>query len=604
MRARLFLEKGPGAPAVYELPEGESVTVGRNLSNAVVLPDEHASRWHAVLIQKDGRWTIRDLDARNGTKLGDRRIAGETEISDGQQIVIGTSLLRFSVDTNSTSTASGHGVAEAPVCDAEPDTVSLQVDELSALCTLISRTAEESDPRALISRALQTVIEQTSADVVGFLSLDPEAPFPKVVLPQLARVDFQLSRYLTQRVQQEAHSVWLKPADRGATVESDSLVMFTDALCVPLHAERLPLGALHAYKTGKYFSERNLRFCEILAGHLASGLRLLRLRRNLEAENVRLRGKSTDPEEIIGRSQAVVQLRQLIARAAGRPSTVLIGGESGVGKELVALALHRQSQRRDGPLVVLNCAAIAPTLIEAELFGHCKGAFTGADRDRPGLFQQADEGTLFLDEIGDMPADCQAKLLRVLEGRPFRAVGGTAEIQTDVRIIAATNRDLDLEVREGRFREDLYFRLRVIPIRVPPLRERVDDIPILAEHFLARFAAESRHALRLTTAAVERLRAYSWPGNIRQLRSVLECSVALTDKETLDAADILLPAETAVTLQPPSLNLDELETWAIRRALRQTSGNITQAARLLGVVRDTLRAKIAKKSISKDEWPE
>ena len=598
MSARLFLEKGPGAPAVFELPEGESVTVGRNLSNNIVLPDEHASRWHAVIVHKDGRWTIRNVDARNGTRLGDHRISEETEINDGQEIIIGNSWLRFSLQDNTRVPT-----AVEPVPPAMPETSTLQVDELTALCSLMSLTVEEVDPRAMIQASLQTVLDQTGANVVGFLSLDPDQPFPKIVLPTLARVDFQMSRYLTRCVQQEGRPVWLKPSD-GNTGESDSLALFTDALCVPLHAEQTPLGALHAYKTGKYFSERDLHFCEILAGYLAGRLRLLRVRRNLEAENVRLRGRSADSEEIVGRTPVIMQLHQLIARAASRPSTILISGESGVGKELVAIALHRQSSRHEGPLVVLNCAAIAPTLIEAELFGHCKGAFTGAEKDRPGLFQQADEGTLFLDEVGELPLDCQAKLLRVLEGRPFRPVGGTVEIRTDVRIIGATNRDLQQDVHEGRFREDLFFRLKVIPIRVPPLRERIDDIPILAEHFLSRFAADAHHPLRLSPAALGRLQAYTWPGNIRQLRSVLECSVALTDKETLDAVDILLPTETAAESCPPSLNLDELETWAIRRALKQTDGNITQAARLLGVVRDTLRSMIVRKGISKEECVE
>src|SRR5208283_6167364 len=199
-----------------------------------------------------------------------------------------------------------------------------------------------------------------------------------------------------------------------------------------------------------------------------------------------LRRRVRPAEELTGASAGMKKLRQVIARAAPRLSTVLIRGESGVGKELVALALHRQSPRRAGPLVVVNCAAFPTTLLEAELFGHCKGAFTGADRDRPGLFQQADEGTLFLDEIGELPADCQAKLLRVIEGKGFRPVGATSEVQVDVRIIAATNRNLDEEVRQGNFRADLCFRLQVIPIEVPPLREHAEDIPALVEFFLAK----------------------------------------------------------------------------------------------------------------------
>jgi len=607
MRARLWLEKGPGAPAAYELPTAEPISLGRNLSNTIVLQDEHASRWHAEIIHKDGRWLIRDLDTRNGTRLDARRIAGTTELENGQEIVIGNSWLRFQLEMAEGAVTPANGscpVRNDPTGTAENETTALQADELTALCEFMAGTVEEADPRALICRALHTVLAQTRASLAGFLSLDPDEPIPKIVLPELARVDVQLSRQLTRKVQLERRPVWLRPGAGCAPGDADSLLMFADALCVPLVGEGMPLGALHAYMSGKCFSERDLHFCEILAGHLASRLRLLRARRQLEAENSRLRGRLPDSDEIVGGSAAIEQLNQIISRAASRPSTVLITGESGVGKELVALALHRQSPRRDGPLVVLNCAAIAPSLIEAELFGSCKGAFTGADRDRPGVFQQADEGTLFLDEVGELPADCQGKLLRVLEGRSFRAVGGTSELRTDVRIIAATNRDLERQVKEGRFREDLYFRLRVIPVVVPPLRQRSEDIPLLAEHFLGKLAAEIHRPVYLTPAAVQRLRLYSWPGNVRQLRSVLECSVALSDTDRLDAHDIMLPDDAAPQQNPPSLNLDELETWAIRQALAQTSGNISQAARLLGVVRDTLRSKIVRKGINKDEWTE
>ncbi len=607
MSARLFLEKGPGAPAVYELSVEALVTLGRHLSNSIVLQDEHASRWHAKIVHKDGAWLICDLGTRNGTRLSGSRIVGEAPIENGQEIAIGNSRLRFALEDSADRgkrRANGQANGARPIEQTEPETAILRVDELTALCSLMTRTLEDTEPRTLIHRALQTLLEQTSATLVGFLSLDADEPCPRMVLPDLARVDFQLSRYLTKRVQEEGRLVWLKPGAGSPSGEGDSLLMFTDAVCVPLRAEAAPLGALHVYRAGKCFHERDVRFCEILGGHLANSLRLLRLRRTLEAENLRLRGRSADTEEIVGVSPAVVQLRQLIARAAGRPSTVLITGESGVGKELVAVALHRQSPRKDGPLVVLNCAAVAPTLIEAELFGACKGAFTGADHDRPGLFRQADDGTLFLDEVGEMPLECQAKLLRVLETKRCRPVGGTAEIQSDVRIVAATNRDLERQVREGRFREDLYFRLCVIPIPVPPLRQHAEDIPLLVDHFLRRLSADVRHPLRLTPGALELLRGYSWPGNVRQLRSVLECSTTLIEKDTLDAADILLPADAVTDQSPPSLNLDDLETWAIRRALRRTGGNISQAARLLGVVRDTLRSKITKKGISKDEWSE
>jgi Nif-specific regulatory protein len=287
---------------------------------------------------------------------------------------------------------------------------------------------------------------------------------------------------------------------------------------------------------------------------------------------------------------------------------VLINGESGSGKELVALALHRNSRRSGGPLVVVNCAAIAPTLLEAELFGYKKGAFSGADRDHPGLFQQADEGTLFLDEVGELSLECQAKLLRVIEGKSFRPVGATQDVKVDVRIIAATHRDLDKEVKAGKFRQDLYFRLKVIQIRVPPLREHPEDVPELAGFFLAKVSAECRRNFKLTPAAVRKLAAYCWPGNVRQLRAVIESAAVMSETDVLDAdglplgtvSELAAAPATHFADAPPSLDMDEIETWAILRALRQTGGNVSHAAKLLGMSRDTLHTKIKKKGIDRD----
>jgi DNA-binding NtrC family response regulator len=306
-------------------------------------------------------------------------------------------------------------------------------------------------------------------------------------------------------------------------------------------------------------------------------------------------------DAMVGQGPAMQELRRQVAQVAPTGETVLITGESGVGKELVALALHRQSQRHAGPMVIVNCAAIAATLAEDELFGHCKGAFTGADHDRAGFFQQADEGTLFLDEIGELPPEFQAKLLRVIETKQFRPVGAIDDVQADVRIIAATNRDLAHEVQAGRFRKDLYHRLG-ITIPVPPLQQHVEDIPILVDHFLSKLAVEYHRSVKLTEAALRRLQTYSWPGNVRQLRSVLENAVAMTDGNWLDACDLRL-ADDAGTApgQSQTLNLEKLETWAIRAALNQCKGNISQAARELGIHRDTLMNKMKKYGIEKSE---
>lgn len=605
MRAQLTVEARTGSPTTHELAPNQSVTLGRNRGNTIVLHDRHSSRWHAEIFCEAGRWYVRDCDTLNGTRLNGQRILQPTALADRDVIRIGDTSVRVELDGPEAGTAPEMpmlpvpGANDAAVAPAEGES-TWHTNELNGLCEFMASCVEESAPRLLIERALQTLQQQTHATVAGFLSLDPDNPLPKLVVPELAAVDVHLSRELTQRVQQDRRTVWL--GDNGAEpARSDSLLVYRDALCVPLWAGDLALGALHVYKSGRSFSEREVRFCEVLAGYLARSLHLLRLRRNLEAENSRLRVHVPAIEDVlVGDSPTMQQVRQHVERLAPRANTVLIIGESGVGKELVALSLHRLSARADLPLVTVNCAAITSTLSEGELFGHRRGSFTGADRDHSGYFQQADEGTLFLDEIGDLSGECQAKLLRVIETKCFRPVGAEVEMRADVRIIAATHRDLEVLVRQGRFRQDLYFRLG-IPVRVPPLRDHAEDIPALVDHFMPRLCQEYRRPARLTPAALRRLQEYSWPGNVRQLRLVLENAMVMGDGEKIDVSELYLPPEEANSSSGrPGLNLEELETWAIRQALQQTNSNVSQAAELLGIHRDTLAAKMKKYDIKRN----
>jgi DNA-binding NtrC family response regulator len=589
---------------VCYLDPDRSVTLGRHRDNIIVLHDEHVSRWHAEVFQENSHWFVRDFGALNGTRIDGDPVVRQAALADGQLITIGKTSLRFNllregasgIGTKPDMANDPHaGTDSPPLLDL--DQTILCKDELTVLCQFMAMAVQETDPRALIQRALEMVHSVTGASVTGFLSLDRDDPLPKVVLPKLAKVDIHLSRQLTQEVERQGKAVWLG-AQPDLTPEN-SLLSFTDALCVPMRAGQARLGALHVYKSGRLFTQREVGFCEVLVGHLANSLHLLRFHRKLEAENLRLRGHSSVADQLVGSSPAMENLRQRIRRLAPRPTTVLVVGESGVGKELVALALHRLSPRQDGPLVGVNCAAITPTLLESELFGHRKGAFSGADRDHPGLFQQADEGTLFLDEIGELSLEFQAKLLRVMETKVFRPVGGTAEVEVDVRIVAATHRDLERDLREGRFRQDLYYRLQGLQIRVPPLREHSEDIPELVEYFLGKLAVEWNRQVKVSEAALRRLQEFPWPGNVRQLRSVLENAVTQCDKDTIEPTDLMLFAGPCAS-EPPSLNLEVLEAWAIQQALRQCGGSISKASRLLGVVRDTLSSKMKKYGISKD----
>src|SRR5262249_46091978 len=305
--------------------------------------------------------------------------------------------------------------------------------------------------------------------------------------------------------------------------------------------------------------------------------------------------------ELVGTSSAVKEVEQQIRRVAGTNATVLIRGESGVGKELVARAIHYSSQRREGPFICLNCAALSATLLESELFGQEKGAFAGATEKKIGKFEAADHGTIFLDEIGEMSSVTQAKFLRVLEGQAFERVGGNLPIKADVRVVAATNQPLEEAVRKGTFRKDPFSCLQVVNIGRAPLGGRRSDIPLLAEHFLRRFVSETGRKIRgFTPAALQKMQDYHWPGNVRELRNVVERAVALGTGPLLDAADIWLSSLDAASSTPATqadgqyqpVSLEDIEKVHILRTLQFTDWNKSQSAVILGIERSTLDRKI------------
>ncbi len=302
---------------------------------------------------------------------------------------------------------------------------------------------------------------------------------------------------------------------------------------------------------------------------------------------------------IIGSSAPMLELLEMISYVAPTEATVLITGESGTGKELVAAELHTNSERHDGPFIRVNCAALAESLLESELFGHEKGAFTGADRERDGKFVQAEGGTLFLDEIGETSHAMQVKMLRVLQEQELQRVGGEKTIQTDARIIAATNRDLEEEVRKGNFREDLYYRLNVVTVHVPPLRERGDDISLLVEFFVEKFAAKNRRKVEgITPECMQLLSSYQWPGNVRELENAIERGVILMRGEHLTEKSLPLPIQKQKTESCGTLlqatSLQEVEKLQILKTLEETGGNKSEAARRLGITRKTLQNKLQK----------
>lgn len=308
---------------------------------------------------------------------------------------------------------------------------------------------------------------------------------------------------------------------------------------------------------------------------------------------------SFDTRNVIGKSPAMRQLLGMVSAIAPSEATVLITGESGTGKEVAARLIHANSNRRNGPYVAVNCAALSETLLESELFGHEKGAFTGAEKRREGRFLAADKGTIFLDEVGEIPLAMQVKLLRVIQERELQRVGGDQTVKVDVRILAATNRDLRQEVEEGRFRQDLYYRLNVVSLQLPPLRERSEDIPLLAMHFLKMFAERNAKIVKgFTPAAMDRLLKYSWPGNVRELENAVERAVVLLIGEYVSERELppSLTEESEAGKTPKrdfgNMTLEEIERMAVLDTLEQVGGNKSEAARRLGINRKTLLAKL------------
>jgi two-component system nitrogen regulation response regulator NtrX len=410
--------------------------------------------------------------------------------------------------------------------------------------------------------------------------------------------------------------VWLPGADGLATLERIRERQ-VDAPVIMISGHGNIESAVRAIKLGAFdFIEKPLSLDKTMLV-VRNALR----QRRLEAENRALRARVDRRLEMVGESYAMRQLREQVAMAAPTNGRVLIFGDNGTGKELVARTIHALSRRRSGPFVEVNCAAIPEELIESELFGHVKGAFTGAVGDRRGKFELADGGTIFLDEIGDMTLKTQAKVLRVLQEQVVEPVGGTSGVRVDVRVLAATNKELPAEIRTGRFREDLYFRLNVIPIFVPPLRDRREDIPLLAEHFMAGFAREyGRRTKALDVSAVAALQEYPWPGNVRELRNVIERLIIMVPGETISARDLVFleglsapEPETAgdeesvqgVTLQAAR---NRFEREFILRALAAQGGNVSRTADVLGVERSNFYRKmralgIAARPADRDDDP-
>jgi transcriptional regulator with GAF, ATPase, and Fis domain len=484
-------------------------------------------------------------------------------------------------------------------------------DRLLAIYDMIRVLNSETDPDSLLEAMLDMALDVVRAER-GMILLSDNGGLDYHV--RLAR---NLEKETISDAAEFSRNVVLQ-AGRGKAVlamdtgederlrelKSVSMYGIRSVICVPLRSRGKVIGAVYLdNRTGSsMFTPDDLRFLEAFADHAALALENAQIRKQLESENLRLQHAAEERvrfDNIVGRCPAMQQVYDLISKVAESSLPVLIQGESGTGKELVARAIHYNGSRRRKPFLSENCSAIPETLLESELFGHVKGAFTGAERDRNGLFEQADTGTLFLDEVGDMSPAMQARLLRVIQEGEVRRVGGERRVHVDVRLVAATHRTLPDEVKAGRFREDLLYRLQVLVIHLPPLRERPGDITLLVEHFLERIGKErGRPISELRSAVMERLEHCRWPGNIRQLENTLQRLTLLAGDGPITMTVVesdrdlrrLLVGETDGTEAIYSLERNEEER--IREALKATGGNRTRAAKLLGISRATIFRKI------------
>jgi transcriptional regulator with GAF, ATPase, and Fis domain len=662
--AYLVVRREDGFGDVFPLVPGQAYTLGRANTNRIVLKDDLCSREHAEVSFAAGSWRVRDLNSLNGTRVNDERLDGEHELAPNDDVYLGRTHLLFIEDMNQLPdlpppAVDPEGVSirkrlgqtrfltpqpPAPEEVADPSAKTMGgatprhalSRDLSLLYRLALDMGSANSYEDLCRIVLNALLEAIPADVGAILSVSRNgasrpngSPPPGVRAGEvggkgLRGVELEVtahrhrdpslhdykrvSEYVSNEVLATREAILAEDVARDRYLrnrESLNDLKATSLICAPIQFGDRVLGLIHLYCTNpdKALDPEDLEFAVAVAKQLGGVIHQMQRQQSLTAENRSLRDQLRVESELIGSSPAMKDIDLQISRVASTNATCLIRGESGVGKELVARALHYSSLRREGPFVCLNCAALTETLLESELFGHEKGSFTGATEKKIGKFEAANHGTIFLDEIGEMNVGTQAKLLRILEGHPFERVGGSVPIRVDVRVLAATNQPLEQAMHAGAFRRDLFYRLQVVEIRVPPLRERKSDVRPLAEHFLQRFVRETGRKIRgFSAAALKKMEEYNWPGNVRELRNVIERAVALGNGPLLDVGDIWLSSLDLSTPGPTSpgeaaykpLSLDDVEQQHILRTLEHTDWNKSQAAAILNIERSTLDRKIIK----------
>ena len=599
---------GPLHDQTFPLTPDRETTIGRDPSNTIPILDEALSRSHCFISLLDNGWTLTDNKSRNQTFVNNEAIQSEP-LAPGDEIRVGSSVFRF-VDPHAVDTLKLAQGDTQTVVLRQADAIYLRVShgardlpansrtvrDLNALASLSRVVTSLRDLPSLKDQILKSVVEVIPAGRAALLLALPDSDaWERRSWDRRFGMgaDFLASRTIVNRVFGEGVAILSNDIPHEEDFQGvDSLVISKtrSVLAVPLQAFGNRLGVLYLdAASGADFDQGHLQLVTAFGNVAALGIENVRHFEWLEGENRRLNEELDVEHNMIGESAAVASVVQFIKRVAPSDSTVLIWGESGTGKELVARAIHRNSSRAQKAFVAINCAALTETLLESELFGHEKGAFTGAVVQKRGKLEAADGGSVFLDEIGEMAPSLQAKLLRVLQEREFERVGGNKTIHVDIRVIAATNRDLKEMSRTGTFRQDLFYRLNVVSIRTPALRERKEDIPLLASYFVRKHSERVKRKVSGISPKAHRLLAsYDWPGNVRELENAIERAVVL------GVSDIVLPEDLPELMVEGPVDdgagvalLEGVVRYAKRRAveasLEQTGGNQTEAARLLGV---------------------
>jgi Nif-specific regulatory protein len=612
----LILQNGSGKG--HNLPLAELTTIGRDASCTITFNDNRVSRHHCQIWKEGENYKIKDLNSKNGIYVNNLRVT-ETTLSHGDTIQIGENILAFnntepnpvagvSITPELKQTMVIHSISGKPNHNLQPELLTKLIQEktiqdLTTLYHVSFSIYTIRDTNRLLTRVLELIFRTVPAERGVILLYDEKTlslePRASRVLEGVPKKEINISSTIINKAFNENIALLTKDASIDTRFDAKTSIVqeeIRSAMCIPIGTQKNTFGVIYldTQTTTSAFNEDALRLITAISNQVAIAIENIHFHQELETSTNNLNKELQKVYNMVGKSKQIMDVFSQIDKVAQTDSNVLITGESGTGKELVARAIHYNSPRKNKPFICINCTALPETLIESELFGHEKGAFTNAYTTKPGQFELADGSTLFLDEIGEMPVNSQMKLLRVLEENKIRHVGGTKDIPVNVRVIAASNKELEKSVKEGKFREDLYYRLKVININIVPLRERKEDISLLAKYYFEYFKSKTAYPIKgISPEAIKMMEEYPWPGNIRQLKNSIERAIVMSRKDYIDSEDLdLAPHEPEIEHPEKICTLADIEKEHIIRVLKTAKGNKTKTAEILGIRRSTLYEKL------------